>query len=366
MVPKRHQESADACPKVVPKGHQKSADTCPEVVPKGHQKNADACPKVVPKEHQKSAETCPEVVPKGHQNLAGGEAKRNHRSHGTQSQPRQGRRILLTLPRALRLKLRCRFRGMTCVLPRPVINSGMLRSARLRHESSVSDGFHLRGREVTRLEGFSDAVFGFALTLLVVSLDVPRTFSDLIKTMRGFPAFAVCFLLLAIVWNSHYKFCRRYGLDDGLTRFLTCILLFLVLFYVYPLKFLFNLSINGLVGGNVMGDVPITNNQLSLLLVIYGLGFAAVYGALLLLYLHAWRLREVLELSVLERLDSRFAIYRISMVVCVGLLAAWIAYMQWLRQWAGFIYFLLFPILRISRIIHRRKRALLLQATALR
>ena len=30
------------------------------------------------------------------------------------------------------------------------------------------------GREVSRLEGFSDAVFGFALTLLVVSLEVPE------------------------------------------------------------------------------------------------------------------------------------------------------------------------------------------------
>src|ERR1041385_4743100 len=67
-------------------------------------------------------------------------------------------------------------------------------------------GFRLRGREVTRLESFSDAVFGFALTLLVVSLDVPKSFDDLLTTMRGFPAFAVCFLLLALIWNGHYKF----------------------------------------------------------------------------------------------------------------------------------------------------------------
>jgi hypothetical protein len=54
------------------------------------------------------------------------------------------------------------------------------------------------------------------------------------------------------------------------------------------------------------------------------------------------------------------------MVVCVGLLAAWIAYMQWMRQWAGFIYFALFPVLRISRIIHQRRRAALLEMTPAR
>src|SRR3954454_25301204 len=110
-------------------------------------------------------------------------------------------------------------------------------------ESGDLIGFRLRGQEITRLESFSDAVFGFALTLLVVSLDVPKSFTDLVTTMRGFPAFALCFLFLTLIWNGHYKFCRCYGLDDGTARFLTCVMLFLVLFYVYPLKFLFNFSV---------------------------------------------------------------------------------------------------------------------------
>src|SRR6267143_2810026 len=125
----------------------------------------------------------------------------------------------------------------------------MIHASRSAASSPDHVGFRLRGREITRLESFSDAVFGFALTLLVVSLDVPKSFNDLVTTMRGFPAFAICFLLLALIWNGHYKFCRRYGLDDGTTRFLTCVLLFLVLFYVYPLTFLFNLSITGLLLG---------------------------------------------------------------------------------------------------------------------
>src|SRR4029077_20356833 len=127
-------------------------------------------------------------------------------------------------------------------------------------------GFRLRGREVTRLESFSDAVFGFALTLLVVSLDVPKTFPDLMATMRGFPAFALCFLFLALLWNGHYKYCRRYGLDDGTARFLTCVMLFLVLFYVYPLKFLFNFSITSLFFEGSAQSASITPAQFSTLL----------------------------------------------------------------------------------------------------
>jgi uncharacterized membrane protein len=234
----------------------------------------------------------------------------------------------------------------------------MMRSIESRDRDFV--GFRLRGREVTRLESFSDAVFGFALTLLVVSLDVPKSFDDLVATMRGFPAFALCFLLLALIWNGHYKFCRRYGLDDGTARFLTCVMLFLVLFYVYPLKFLFNLSITGL----LFGSAPsMTASQLSTLLVIYGLGFAAVYGAVTLLYLHAWRLRDALELNELERFDTRYQLFRVLTLTAFGLIAALLASIPALRSWSSLSYILLFPILRTSRVIHRRRRAPYLTGT---
>ncbi|MGI8481673.1 MAG: TMEM175 family protein [Chthoniobacterales bacterium] len=225
-------------------------------------------------------------------------------------------------------------------------------------ESSDSVGFRLRGREITRLESFSDAVFGFALTLLVVSLDVPKTFPDLIATMRGFPAFALCFLFLALLWNGHYKFCRRYGLDDGTVRFLTCLMLFLVLFYVYPLKFLFNFSVTGFLFGGPALSLVMTRSEFSTLLVIYGLGFAAVYLALLLLYLHAYRLRDALELTELEKFDTRYQIFRLATLVSMGLIAAVLARVPLLRNWSSsLVYILLFPILRTSRVIHRRRRA---------
>jgi uncharacterized membrane protein len=233
----------------------------------------------------------------------------------------------------------------------------MLRAARARHDREVVDGFRMRGLEVTRLEGFSDAVFGFALTILVVSLDVPKTFADLVATMRGFPAFAICFLLLALIWNAHYKFCRRYGLDDGLTRFLTCVLLFLVLFYVYPLKFLFNLSINEIIFGVPATAVHLTVAQVSLLLIIYGFGFAAVYLAIFLLYLHAWRLRDALELTPLERADTRHQLSKMLLLVAIGLTAAALSSQRRTLSWSGLPYLLIFPMMRAHAFAHRRRRA---------
>lgn len=86
--------------------------------------------------------------------------------------------------------------------------------------------FRWRSHEVSRTEGLSDAVFGFAITLLVVSLEVPKTYSELMQTMRGFGAFAISFALLFIVWYNQYKFFRRYGLQDNVTMLLNGVLLF--------------------------------------------------------------------------------------------------------------------------------------------
>jgi uncharacterized membrane protein len=67
----------------------------------------------------------------------------------------------------------------------------------------------MRGREVTRLEGFSDAVFGFALTLLVVSLEVPENFPALKQTLSGFLPFAATFAVVSWIWFEHYLFSRH-------------------------------------------------------------------------------------------------------------------------------------------------------------
>ena len=179
-------------------------------------------------------------------------------------------------------------------------------------------------REVSRVEGFSDAVFAFAITLLVVSLEVPRSFNELMHTMRGFPAFAVCFALLFQVWWRHYKFFRAYDLEDSYVIVLTGCLLFVVMFYVYPLKFLWSLPFAGLEGRRITDEV-IRVDQLPMLFLIYGAGVTAVFGILALLYAHAYRQREALELTPLEILATRMQIYSNVGVAGVGVLSIVIA-----------------------------------------
>lgn len=210
-------------------------------------------------------------------------------------------------------------------------------------------GFRWRGAEITRLEGFSDAVFAFAVTLLVVSLEVPKDFTELIDTMHGFTAFGICFALLAHIWAQHYRFFRRYGLQTAWPTFLNCTLLFCVLFYVYPLKFLFNMPLRA-----SAQSVPAESRVLFL---IYGFGYAAVYLVFALLYLHAWRKRDELVLTTLERIRTQHSLVDNVAMVIVGLMSAalaWVLPSPWISM-AGYFYFVIAAYYTVAGAVQRRR-----------
>src|SRR5512145_138126 len=141
-----------------------------------------------------------------------------------------------------------------------------------------------RRHEISRLEAFSDAAFAFALTLLVVSLDVPRSYGDLIGLMKGFFSFACCFALLVWIWHEHNMFFRRYGLQDALTVALNGALLFVVLFYVYPLKFMFDSMFAQMMPEAYPALQRMSLAQLSRASAVYGLGFVVLFVMFTLLY----------------------------------------------------------------------------------
>jgi uncharacterized membrane protein len=223
-------------------------------------------------------------------------------------------------------------------------------------------------REVSRVEGFSDAVFAFAVTLLVVSLEVPHTFDELWLAMRQFFAFAICFALLFQVWWRHFNFFRRYGLEDAPTIVLTGVLLFVVLFYVYPLKFVFTLVIDQLLWSTApdAGHAPtMLRSQTPRLMQIYSGGVIAVFSIFALMYVNAGRQWQTLELDTLQRLDARVNVIDNAGLALIGVASFAIA--SFGGDWAagaiaGPVYFLIGPFKGALGWYGRAQRARLSKA----
>lgn len=229
----------------------------------------------------------------------------------------------------------------------------MLREHLAKKGPGEKDGFRWRSHEISRIEGFSDAVFAFAVTLLVVSLEVPETFSELWEKMHGFAAFAICFVLLFMVWHDQYIFFRRYALKDAFTTWMNGALLFVVLFFVYPLKFLFTMLVKAFSGASLEVHLPdgtteavIQIAQVPRLMIIYGLGFIAVSTIFVLLYHHAYRQRADLELNEAESLKTRASVQSHLLNIAVGLLSITIVVIggPGFGFWSGICYSLIGPL----------------------
>ena len=228
---------------------------------------------------------------------------------------------------------------------------------------SPEPDFHWRGGEITRVESLTDAVFAFAVTLIVVSLEVPKTFDELVIAMKGFVAFAVCFGVLLRLWYSHFIYSRRYGLQTAYSVVLNAILLFVVLFYVYPLKFLFTLTTRGFVGmAAEPSRPPITIDQVPGMMVLFSVGFVAVFGVLALMYRYAYGNRVALQLNEYEALRTRHDMMAYTAVAMGGALVAVAAEVLPARQ-SFFSIFLalvgvIYRALTRGRHLHAERRAL--------
>jgi len=235
----------------------------------------------------------------------------------------------------------------------------------IHSQDSDAHGFRWRSDEISRIEGLSDAVFAFAVTLLIVSLEVPRTFSELYETMRGFLPFAISFAMLIQIWYIQFGWFRRYGLQDTITVVLNSVLLFVVLFYVYPLKFLFTYLFNLILGGRGVARLPdgrwvpmLEGDDGARMMAIYDAGFIAVFTLFVLLYLHAWRKRDELELNLVERWET---VERLGANVCfvaIGVSSLMIVLIGGTRYtgWSGMVYMLIAPVITIYYTLMGRRR----------
>jgi len=180
-------------------------------------------------------------------------------------------------------------------------------------DNEQSDSIRWRLHETTRVEAFSDAVFGFALTLVVISLEVPQTFHELLHMMLGFFGFAICFLFIVLIWHEQYMFFRRYGLQDTRTTFYNMVLLFMVIYLVYPLKFLFYSLAQGFQGTVIVNGESLPRfsdeSELSQLMIIYGIGYFIIYAIMGLMYAHAVKRKNDILLTPLEVYNTKTHVY---------------------------------------------------------
>jgi uncharacterized membrane protein len=228
----------------------------------------------------------------------------------------------------------------------------------LKGDKMVSEhGFRYRGISSSRLEGLTDAVFGFAITLLVVSLQVPGSFLELQASMYGFLGFVLATMVIFMFWNEHYEFFLRYGLEDSRTKFLNFIFLFLVLFYVYPLKFLFNIlgTLMTLIISNLFNDhsaahalkveefkenMMLSNQDWFGLLIGYGIGLILIYLVFYLLYKNALKFKNELELNELEVFETKVSLYSFAAMAIIPVLSIILLFIlpDQYQYIAGFIY----------------------------
>ena len=203
-----------------------------------------------------------------------------------------------------------------------------------------------RSHEPSRLETFSDAVFAFAVTLIIVSLEVHKSFTELFETMKGTLTFAACFGALFQIWNQQNIFFRRYGLNDSATNTLNGALLFVVLLYAYPLKFLFSLLFdNNLFMQNGHAREMISEAQMPTLMLIYGAGFTAINLLFYLMYVTAKKHATDLKLTAVELHETQTVIYvnlTLTLIGVAAMLLAWLLPVEY-SGLSGFTYMLIGP-----------------------
>jgi len=241
--------------------------------------------------------------------------------------------------------------------------------------------YSVRRDEPTRLEGFSDAVFGFSLALLAFSLEVPRSIEELTAlTIAQLVPTLAAFSLMCWIWAEHNAFFRQFGLQNATTIVLNCALLFLVVFYTYPLKFmavfLWGLIANGLGWTGIVSALE-SSGSLTLqgsnrddampLMLIYSIGFIALFSILALLYGHALRQKDRLGLDDLELFEARHGLRVHLTSVTIGLLSLaalgvlWLVDPRWIGS-SGMIYALMGPAHAINGVRYSRARETLIAA----
>jgi len=226
--------------------------------------------------------------------------------------------------------------------------------------SGKQDKFRYRGEEIFRIEALSDAVFAFSVSLLVASLEVPQTFAELKMITKGAVPFFLTVALIFLFWYQQYIFFRRYGLNDLITILLNLAFLAVILFYVYPLKFLFSLLVSSWSGMNLFAEanekglVVLTNEEFPQLIILFSIGYCLIWLIIYFLHRHVLQLSKSLAFTPFEKWVTQKEVSGALWNFLVGLSALVFAFLHF-ETLAGICYLLIPVILIINQAIYKAR-----------
>ncbi|MFN7163671.1 MAG: TMEM175 family protein [Hyphomonas sp.] len=212
--------------------------------------------------------------------------------------------------------------------------------------------FAWRTTEVLRIENLSDIVFALALGILVSASSTIRTFADLAGYLVSIIPIAAGFAMLVSIWNDHFLFFRRYALADGRIILLNAVLLLLILYIAYPLRFVFD-SLFGfllLQAGQMdrIIDMQVGFRESGIIMSFFAGGFGAIYVVFALMYARALKLADQLGLTPNEKQMTRRTLYvHIARITAATLVFAG-AMLTPLNGFAGFGLVLIWPFAQIA------------------
>jgi uncharacterized membrane protein len=219
----------------------------------------------------------------------------------------------------------------------------------------------IRGNEIYRVEALSDAVFAFTVSLLIMSLEVPKTFAELKHIMLQFFPFLATVGLVFFFWYLQNSYFRNYGMNDTKVIVLNLALLVLLLFYVYPLKFLFSLLLAVLLHipyfeeVTSVGGTVILQEEFPMLILFFSAGYAVIWMLFYLLYAHVFHYCSGLQLNSYETVVLHSKKRDTVVQVLIGGLASLFALLQ-LPLLSG-VCFLIIPFWLAVNYFMERKQA---------
>ena len=226
-------------------------------------------------------------------------------------------------------------------------------------EFPMEHGVRLRGLAMTRIEMFADAAFAFAVTLLVISVDVPRSFDEMVIALKSIPVFLFASAQIFIFWLAHRNWSRVYGLDDRAAVVLTLLLVVSLLVMVFPLRIVYGFGASDITNGWIPQPFPLEStlwtDQIRLIFIMLGVSWAWLAGIVVAMFAYVLKQRDRLDLNDRELRNANAYIWVFSILGLSGVLSIVIAATvpgEWVVL-AGYQYFLLFllaPMRRFKRV----------------